>query len=131
MAEEITVRTSEPGWLQQLAQAYQGHQEVLVVDDAGIGVDPVNQSLLTMGREAGFSRREWAGVLVSLGMSGFGLWMVVAAIVSPEPTSKLGLLVAGGSVLLLSGGFSAIRILTDRRPPVVEVTRMGIRISWE
>lgn len=127
----MTVRTSEPGWLQALAQAYRDELPVLVVDDAGVGIDPLNQSLLTMGKQAGFSRREWGGVLVSLGMSGFGLWMVVAAILSPEPTSKLGLLVAGGSVLLFSGGFSAIRILTDRRPPVIEVTRLGVRISWE
>ena len=68
---------------------------------------------------------------MSLGLSGVGLWMVVAAVVSPEPTSKLGLLIGGGSILLLSGGFSAIRLLTDHKPPVVEVTRMGIRISWE
>ena len=131
MTEDITIRTSETGWLSELAQAYREKREVLVVDDAGIGLDPSSQSLLNMGQQAGFSRREWAGVLVSLGMSGVGLWMVVAAIADPEPTSKLGLLVAGGSVLLLTGGFSAVRILTNRRPPVVEVTRLGIRISWQ
>ncbi len=127
----LTIRTSEPGWLEQLALAYRDEREVLVVDDAEIGLDPANQSILGMGRAAGLARREWAGVGVSLGLSGVGLWMVVAAVVSPEPTSKLGLLIGGGSVLLLSGGFSAIRLLTDRRPPVVEVTRLGVRISWE
>ena len=131
MTEETSIRTSEAGWLSELAQAYREKREVLVVDDAGIGLDPSSQSLLNMGQQAGFSRREWAGVLVSLGMSGVGLWMVVAAIVDPEPTSKLGLLVAGGSVLLFTGGFSAVRILTNRRPPAVEVTRLGIRISWQ
>ncbi len=131
MTEEITIHTSEAGWLGELAQAYREKREVLVVDDAGIGLDPTSQSLLNMGQQAGFTRRDWAGVLVSLGMSGVGLWMVVAAIADPEPTSKLGLLVVGGSVLLFSGGFSAVRILTDRRPPVVEVTRLGIRICWE
>ncbi len=127
----FTIRTSEPGWLEKLAAAYRDERDVLVVDDAEIGLDPANQSILGMGRAAGLSRREWAGVGVSLGLSGVGLWMVVAAVVSPEPTSKLGLLIGGGSVLLLSGGFSAIRLLTDRRPPVVEVTRLGVRISWE
>jgi len=115
----------------ELARAYREHQPVLVVDDAGIGLDPANQSLLGMGRAAGLSRREWSGVGVSMGLSGVGLWMVVAAVASPEPTSKLGLLIAGGSVLMFSGAFSAIRLLTDRRPPVVEVTRLGLRISWE
>ena len=130
-ADGLTVRTSDPGWLEELARAYREEREVLVVDDAGIGLDPNSQSLLGMGRAAGLSRREWAGVGVSLGLSGVGLWMVVAAVASPEPTSKLGLLIAGGSVLMFSGGFSAIRLLTDRRPPVVEVTRLGLRISWE
>lgn len=127
----LTVRTSDPGWLAQLANAYREEKEVLVIDDAGIGLDPQSQSLLGMGKAAGLSRGEWAGVGISLGLSGVGLWMVVAAVVSPEPTSKLGLLIGGGSLLLLSGGFSAIRLLTDHKPPVVEVTRMGIRISWD
>ncbi len=131
MSDELTIHTSTEGWLSELARAYREELPVLVVDDAGIGLDPTSQTLLNMGQEAGLARREWAGVLVSLGMSGFGLWMVVAAIVSPEPTSKLGLLVVGGSVLLFSGGLSAVRILTDHRPPTVEVTRLGIRISWE
>ncbi|MFB3077929.1 MAG: hypothetical protein ACE1Y4_07960, partial [Lysobacterales bacterium] len=91
----------------------------------------IYQSLLEMGRTAGLSRQEWASVLISLGLSGAGIWMVIVAIVSPEPTSKLGLLVVGGSVLIFSGGFSAIRILTDRRPPTVEVTPRGIRLTWE
>jgi hypothetical protein len=129
--EELTIRTSDAGWLAELANAYRQEQPVLVVDDAGIGLDPNSQSLLGMGKAAGLKRREWAGVGVSLGLSGVGLWMVVAAVASPEPTSKLGLLIAGGSVLMFSGGFSAIRLLTDRRPPVVEVTRLGLRISWE
>ena len=130
-ASDLTIRTSQPGWLAELARAYREEQEVLVVDDAGIGLDPNSQSLLGMGKAAGLSRREWGGVGLSLGLSGVGLWMVVAAVASPEPTSKLGLLIAGGSVLMFSGGFSAIRLLTDRRPPVVEVTRLGLRISWE
>ena len=130
-SRELTIRTSREGWLAELATAYREEREVLVIDDAGIGLDPNSQSLLGMGKSAGLSRRDWAGVGVSLGLSGVGLWMVVAAVVSPEPTSKLGLLIGGGSLLLLSGGFSAIRLLTDRRPPVVEVTRSGIRIAWE
>lgn len=127
----LTIRTSEPGWLEKLAAAYREERDLLVIDDAEIGLDPANQTILGMGKAAGLSRREWAGVGVSIGLSGIGLWMVVAAVMSPEPTSKLGLLIGGGSVLVMSGGFSAIRLLTDRRPPVVEVTRMGVRISWE
>ena len=128
---QLTIHTRDAGWLTELAKAYREEQEVLVIDDAGIGLDPNSQSLLGMGKTAGLNRREWAGVGMSLGLSGAGLWMVVAAVASPEPTSKLGLLIAGGSVLMFSGGFSVIRLLTNHRPPVVEITRLGIRISWE
>ncbi len=131
MSDEITVQTSDSGWLKQVASAYRERRNVIIVDDAGVGIDPENQSLLAMGRQAGLDRAQWASVLISLGMSGAGLWMVVTAIVSPEPTSKLGLLVMGGSILIFSGGFSAIRILTDHRPPSVEVTPRGIRLTWE
>lgn len=131
MSEELTIRTSQPGWLKELASAYRAEREVLVVDDADIGFDPGTQTLLAIGREIGLSRREWAGVGVSLGLSGVGLWMVVAAVLSPEPTSKLWLLLGGGSVLLMTGGHQAVGILTSRKPPMVEVTRMGFRISWE
>jgi hypothetical protein len=131
MTDELTIRTSETGWLAQLALANREEREVLVVDDAEIGLDPRSQSLLAMGKEYGLARREWAGVLVSLGLSGVGLWMVSAAIISPEPTSKLWLLVGGGSVLLITGGHQAVGILTHRKPPVVEITRLGFRISWE
>ncbi|MCZ6830908.1 MAG: hypothetical protein O7F73_15230 [Gammaproteobacteria bacterium] len=127
----MTVHTSEPDWLRRVADAYRQRHSVVIIDDAGVGIDPGNQSLLEMGRTAGLSRQEWASVLISLGLSGAGIWMVIVAIVSPEPTSKLGLLVVGGSVLIFSGGFSAIRILTDRRPPTVEVTPRGIRLTWE
>jgi hypothetical protein len=131
MDKEIIIQTSDNGWLKQVADAYRHRRSVVIVDDAEVGIDPQNQSLLAMGRQAGLGRQEWASVLISLGMSGAGLWMVITAIVDPEPTSKLGLLVLGGSVLIFSGGFSAIRLLTDQRPPTVEVTQRGIRLSWD
>ena len=131
MSGEKTIHTRQAGWLLQVADAYRQRHNVVIIDDGDVGIDPRSQSLLDMGRAAGLSRKEWASVLISLGMSGAGIWMVVIAIVDPEPTSKLGLLVVGGSVLIFSGGFSAIRILTDRRPPTVEVTPRGIRLSWD
>jgi hypothetical protein len=131
MPSELTIRTSEPGWLAKLAAAYRQRQAVLLIDDAQVGLDPTRQTLLDMGRVAALNRREWAGALVSLGLTGIGLWMVVAAVLDPEPTSKLGLLIGGGTVCLLSGGFSAIRILTRSRPPTVEVGARGVQIRWD
>ena len=125
MAEELTIHTSEAGWLADLARAYREEREVLVIDDAEIGFDPNTQSLLSIGREIGLPKREWVGVLLSLGLSGVGLWMVVAAIVSPEPTSKLWLLVGGGSVLLITGGHQAQEYLLDHLLALVVLFLVG------
>ncbi len=131
MSDELLVKTSETGWLARLAKAYRERVNVQLVDDAGAGVDPEAQNLLTMGREAGLSRREWGGVVVSLGLGGVGAGMVIGAILSPEPTSKLGLLVGGGTLCLVGGGFSAIRILTRTKPPSIEVSPRGFRLRWD
>jgi len=70
-------------------------------------------------------------VLVSLGLSAVGVWMIAAALADPEPTSKLALLVAAGAISVIGGGFSAIRVLTRERPPSIEVGRSGIKVCWE
>jgi len=127
---ERVVKTSDPGWLKAIAVLYKARMNGLLVDDAGLGIDPAQQTLLEMARSSGLSRREIAGVSVALGMSGAGLTMVVLAFLDPEPTSKLGLLVGGGLTCVLGGGFSAIRILTTHKPPEVRVTARGIEISW-
>jgi hypothetical protein len=56
--------------------------------------------------------------------------MVVLAFLDPEPTSKLGLLVGGGAVCVLTGGLTAVRILTKMRPPNVQIGPSGMKIFW-
>jgi hypothetical protein len=129
-SREKIVRTSDPNWLRSLALLYRARQAGVLIDDAGLGINPEDQTLLQMARISGLSRREIAGVSVALGMSGVGVTMVVLAFLDPEPTSKLGLLVAGGTVCVLGGGFSAIRILTHHKPPNIRATPHGIEISW-
>jgi hypothetical protein len=129
-SREKIVRTSDPGWLRSLALLYRARQAGVLVDDAHLGIHPEDQTLLQMARVSGLSRREIASVSVALGMSGIGLTMVVLAILDPEPTSKLGLLVGGGAVCVLGGGFSAIRILTQHKPPNIRATTKGIEIYW-
>jgi hypothetical protein len=126
----LIVRTSQPDWLKALAVIYKSRHPVVLVDDAGLGIDPANYTLLQMAREVGLSRREMAGLGVALGMSATGIGMVVLAFLDPEPTSKLGLLVGGGVMCCLCGGFGALRILTNLRPPSVRVTTHGIEIDW-
>lgn len=128
---ETVIRTSEKGWFARLASAYKTRQGVLLVDDARVGVDPQSQSLVAMGVRAGLSLTDWAAVGVSVGVSAAGIMMVVLAFLDPEPTSKLGLLVGGGSVCVLTGGLTAVGILTRRKPPSIEVSARGFRIHWE
>lgn len=128
---ESAIRTSENGWFARLARAYRSRSPVLLVDDAKIGIDPQSQSLLAMGLRAGLSPADWAAVGVSVGISAAGITMVVLAFLDPEPTSKLGLLVGGGAVCVLTGGLTAVGILTRRRPPNIEMSPRGIMIRWE
>ena len=128
--QELVVRTSQPDWLKTLAVAYKNRKPALLIDDAGLHVDPAGFTLLQMAREVKLSHREIAGVCVALGMSAAGIGMIVLAFVDPEPTSKLGLLVAGGVTSFVCGGWSAIRILTNLKPPSVRITARGIEILW-
>ncbi len=126
-----TIRTSQPGWFERLVRAYRDRTPVLLIDDAKVGIDPESQSLVAMGIKAGLSPTDWAAVGVALGVSAAGVLMVVLAFLDPEPTSKLGLLVGGGAVCVLTGGLTAVGILTRRRPPNIEVSGHGFRIRWD
>ena len=128
---ELTIRTSEKGWLQRLAAAYRDKEPVELIDDAAVGINPLEQTLYQMGKQAGLTARDWVGVMVALGMTVFGAWMVVAAVLDPDPTSKLWLLIGSGASLVAGGGITAIRILTRHRPPTVRFTRQGFEITWE
>ena len=75
----------QPDWLKALAVIYKTRRPVVLVDDAGLGIDPANYTLLQMAREAGLSRREMAGLGVALGMSATGIGMVVLAFLDPNP----------------------------------------------
>jgi hypothetical protein len=124
------VRTSQRGWLEALARVYKHRRTALLIDDADFGIDPTSQTLFEMARRAGLSKQELAAVCVALGMSAVGIGMIVVAVFDPEPTSKLGLLVGGGAVCVLGGGFAAIRVLTKHKPPNIKATLEGIEISW-
>ena len=128
--EEIQIRTSEQGWFTQLAQAYKQKTPVFLVDDAKVGIDPAVESLAAMGLKAKLSPREWSAVTVAVGLSAAVAAMVIHAFLDPEPTSKLGLLVGGGAVCVLTGGLTAVRILTKMRPPNVQIGPGGMKIFW-
>lgn len=124
------IKTSESGWFKTLTEAYKNRHPVTLIDDANIGIDPSDQSLISMGLKAKLSPADWTAVGVSVGLGAAGIWVIIAAIADPEPTSKLGLLVAGGFICTLGGGFTAVKILTKQRPPSVKLGPMGFEISW-
>jgi hypothetical protein len=128
---DSVVRTSAKGWVGTLAKGYKNRGHILLIDDANVGIDPARESLVAIGIKARLSIEEWIGVGVSIGMSAAGSFMVVLAFIDPEPTSKLGLLIGGGTVCVLAGGLTAIRILTRLRPPNISAGVGGIRISWD
>jgi hypothetical protein len=128
---DAVIKTSEREWLGRLARAYRERTPVTLVDDAHVGIDPRSQTLVAMGASARLSPAEWAAVGVSVGLGAAGVLFVVLAFLDPEPTSKLGLLVGGGALCALTGGASAIGILTRRRPPNIEVDGKGFRIRWD
>jgi len=124
------IRTSEKDWLPRLARAWRDRAQIDLVDDAQLGIDPSTQSLLQMGLTARLSRREWTAVAIAAGMTVLGAYMVILAVIDPDPTSKLGLLVGSGALLALTGGFEAIHLLTRQRPPSIVITTKGIHIDW-
>jgi len=128
--EEIQIRTSEQGWFTRLADAYRKKTPVFLIDDARVGIDPAVESLAAMGLKAKLTPREWSAVSVAVGMSAAGAGMVLLAFLDPEPTSKLGLMVGGGALCVLTGGMTAVRILTKIRPPNVQIGPGGMKIFW-
>jgi len=125
------IKTSQQGWLKELAIVYKKKSSVTIVDDANVGIDPNTDTIFEMGRKAKLSASEITAVCVAIGMSAAGVGMILLAFFDPEPTTKLGLLIGGGAVLLLTGGFSAIYVLTKQKPPKVKVGTSGVEIEWE
>lgn len=121
----IVVRTSDKDWAKALAQVYKQQVPATLVDDAGLGVNPMNQTLLAMGRKANLTGPEWFAVFIGLGISAVGAGLLVAAVLDPEPYSKIAFTIASGGVMVLGGGFSAMRVITGHRPPKVTMKANG------
>jgi len=110
------IRTSNEKWLEKALELYKNKTPFEFVDDFGIGIteeDLISAvALIKAAKEkGGITWKEIAGILTGLGMSGVGIWMIVIAVADPEPTSKLGILLAGGVLLVLTGGLSILRCL--------------------
>jgi hypothetical protein len=131
MSKELEVKTSDAGWLTKVAKAYRSKSPVIIVDDGHLGIDPTKDTLLAMGKKAELSTREWSAVAIGVGVAATGAYLLIAAILDPEPFSKVGLAIGSGATLLFGGGLSAIRILTNHKPPNVRITTRGFEIRWD
>jgi hypothetical protein len=121
----IIIKTSSSDWLVRLASVYKTQMPVTLVDDAQLGLDPINQTLLEMGRRANLSTQDWVAVLIGLGVGALGAWLIVMAVLDPEPYSKLGFTLGAGAVMTMGGGFAAMRVITGHKPPHVSVSPTG------
>ena len=125
------IRTTENGWLKKLADAYKTRMPFVLQDDTNLGVDPREDSLLRMGLKARLTRREWSAVLVSVGIAGVGAWLIVMAVLDPEPYTKVAAAIVSGAVLLGTGGLVSIRVLTNIKPPNIRVSKTGVfEVYW-
>lgn len=128
----LVIKTSSATWLATLAKAYQRKTSVQLLDDAHLGIDPINDTLLSMGKKANLSQREWIALFVSLGMSTAGAFLLVMAVLDPEPYTKIGLAIGTGAALIAGGGFAAIHLLVGHKPPNVKLSPAGgFEISFE
>lgn len=110
------IRTSDKKWLEKALDCYKSKIAFEFLDDVPVGIghnDLVSAvALISAAKSAGVvTWQQIAGILTGLGMSAAGIWMIAAAIADPEPTSKLGILLAGGVVLALTGGLSILYCL--------------------
>ncbi|MDD9942628.1 MAG: hypothetical protein OXU20_16425 [Myxococcales bacterium] len=113
------VRTSDPGWLEAALEHYVQGQPFDLKDDAGVGLtarDVVTAAhLLVAAKRTGkLSLNRIIAAVSGLGIAGAGLWMIAAALADSEPTSKLGLLVGGGVLVVLTGGLGTMAALGVR-----------------
>ena len=127
---QITIKTSQEGWLSLLAKAYKNQNPILVIDDANVGIDLSTDTIFDMGKKADLSTAEITAVCVSCGMGVSGIALIILAFFDPEPTTKLALVIASGAVLAFTGGWSAIHILTKKKPPNIKIGKDGFEVCW-
>jgi len=110
------IKSSEPDWLEKALKQYSIKEPFQFDDDDEIGLTEKDLhsaiNLIKAAKSKGkVSLKKIVGLLTGLGITGAGVWIVVAAIADPEPTTKLGLLITGGLILAIMGGYGALASL--------------------
>ena len=110
------IKTSQPEWFETRIKQYSLKKEFTFIDDAKLGLTKNDlKSAVNLIKAAkskgGKTIKTITTVLIGLGITASGVWLVLLAIVDPEPTTKLGLLIAGGFILAITGGYGTLRAL--------------------
>jgi len=120
-----SVRTSQKDWLEQALNQYVKKSPFFLIDDAGLGLSAEDVQtgigLISAAHKRGLTLMEISLLLASLGVCGFGLGLIVVAVIDPEPTSKFGCLLVGGVALILTGSLSLLATLG---------LRWSISVKW-
>lgn len=108
-----TIKTSDPNWVKKAMACYGSGESFGLFDDAGLGVSAqdVTSGFCLMAaarRRFNVPFGQIAQILAGLGVSAVGVWLVMAALADPEPTTELGLLVGGGLALAVTGSLSVL-----------------------
>ena len=116
---ENIVRTTDVDWLERAIKLYTDKLTFTFIDDAKLGISEADLksavALIRAAKSKGMvAWQQIVGVLAGIGITGVGVWIIMAAIADPEPTTKLGLLVAGGIVLALTGSLGTLASLGVR-----------------
>lgn len=110
------IRTSNPEWLELAIKEYSEKKEFTFIDDEKLGLTKTDlKSAVNLIKAAkskgGKTIKQITAVLVGVGASAAGIYLIMLAVFDPEPTSKLGLLVGGGLMLTITGSFGALNAL--------------------
>lgn len=110
------ISTSDNQWFEKALKAYSSKKEFTLSDEQmlGLSANDVKSAvslIAFMKRNQKMPWKKITQVLASIGITGIGVWIIAAAIASPEPTSKLTLLVTGGLVLTLTGSLGTLAAL--------------------
>jgi hypothetical protein len=110
----MKIITSDNEFIKKILQLFKKGKSFEVYDDEGYGFKKEDfenafNFLKKIKETTGLSWNEIGQILTGIGLSAAGIWIVRLAIIDPEPTSKLGLLVASGAILILSGGFAILK----------------------
>ncbi len=112
----LVIKTSDNIWFEEAIKAFTEKKEFKFIDDAEFNFTEKDlKSALHLikatKKKKIFSWKTIVKVLTSLGISAIGVWIIILAIADPDPTSKLGLLIGGGLVIIMTGSYGALRSL--------------------